>query len=78
MASKLREVLDIEVADFYMKRPTSPMVIIEVRDIIKLAWYIRIPSMAEGALTTDTIRQRIFYSGLLNQCRKCRKFGHQA
>ncbi len=78
MASKLGEVLDIEVADSYMKRPTGPMVTIEVRDIAKVVGYIKIPSMAEGASTMDTIRQRIFYLGLPNQCRKCRKFGHHA
>jgi len=71
MASKLGEVLDIEVADSYMKRPTGPMVTIEVRDIAKLVGYIRIPSMAKGASATDMICQRILYSGLPNQCRKC-------
>ncbi len=78
MARKLGEVLDIEAADSYIKRPAGPMVTIEVKDITKLAGYIRIPSMAEGASTMDTIRQRILYSGLPNQCRKCRKFGHHA
>ncbi len=78
MASKLREVLDIEGAYSYIKRPASPMVTIKVKDISKLAGYIRIPSMAEGALAMDTIRQRILYSGLLNQCQKCHKFGHHA
>ncbi len=56
MVSKLGEVLDIEATDSYMKRPAGPMVTIEVRDIAKLAGYIRIPSMAEGALATDMIR----------------------
>ncbi len=37
MASKLGEVLDIEAADFHMKRPAGPMVTIEVKDIAKLA-----------------------------------------
>jgi hypothetical protein len=78
MASKLGEVLDIEVADSYIKRPAGPMVMIEVKDITKLAGYIRIPSMAEGVAFTDMIRQKILYSGLPNQCRKCRRFGHQA
>ncbi|CAK9878095.1 unnamed protein product [Sphagnum jensenii] len=56
MASKLGKVLDIEATDSYMKRPTGPMVTIKVRDIAKLARYMRIPSMAESASTTDTIR----------------------
>jgi len=75
MASKLGEVLDIEAADSYIKRPAGPMVTVEVKDITKL---VRIPSMAKGATTTNTIRQKILYSSLPNQCRKCRKFGHHA
>lgn len=78
MASKIGEVLDIESVDSYMKRPAGPMVTVETKNITKLASYIRIPSMAEGASIMDTIRQRILYSGLLNQCRKCQKFGHLA
>jgi len=66
MASKLGEVLDIKAADSYMKRSAGPMVTIEVKDIAKLAGYIRIPSMAKGATITNMIRQKILYSGLLN------------
>ncbi|CAM6078193.1 unnamed protein product [Sphagnum tenellum] len=76
MASKLGEVLDIKVVDSYIKRPAGPMVTIEVQDISKLAGFIRIPSMAKGVATTNTIRQKILYSGPPNQCKKCRKFGH--
>jgi len=78
MASKLGEMLDIEAIDSYIKRPAGPMVSIEVKDIAKLARYIRIPSMAKGAAFTDMIQQKILYSGLPNQCRKCHRFGHQA
>jgi len=78
MASKLGEVLEIEAADSYIKRPADLMVTIEVKDIAKLAGFIRIRTMVEGTAFTDTIRQKILYSGLPNQCRKCRRFGHQA
>jgi hypothetical protein len=36
MASKLREVLEIEAADSYTKRPAGPMITIELRDISRL------------------------------------------
>jgi hypothetical protein len=68
MASKFGEVLDIEAVDSYVKRPAGPMVTIKTKVINKLAGYIRIPSIAEGALAIDTICQRILYSRLLNQC----------
>ncbi|CAM6062199.1 unnamed protein product [Sphagnum tenellum] len=78
MANKLGEVLDIEAEDSYIKRLAGPMVTLEVLDISKLAGFIRIPFMSEGAGTANSIRQRILYSGLPNQCRKGRKFGHHA
>jgi len=78
MASKIREVLEIERADSYIKRPAGPMITIELKDISKLLGYIQISSMAEGTETNDMIAQRILYSGLPNQCRKCRRFGHHA
>jgi hypothetical protein len=53
MASKIGEVLEIESADSYIKRPAGPMITIKLKDISKLLGYIRIPSMAEGAETDD-------------------------
>jgi len=78
MASKLGEVLEIEAVDSYIKRPAGPMITIELRDISKLLGYIRIPSMAEGTEASTTIAQKNLYSGLPNQCKKCRRFGHHA
>jgi hypothetical protein len=78
MASKIKEVLEIELEDSYIKRPTGPMITVETRDIGKLVGYIRIPSIAERATAKDTTLQRILYSSLPNQCRKCRQFGHFA
>jgi hypothetical protein len=78
MASKLKEVLEIEAVDSYIKRPAGPMITIELRDISRLPGYIRIPSVAEGSEDTATIAQKNLYSGLPNQCRKCRRFGHHA
>jgi len=78
MASKLGEVPEIEAADSYIKRPAGPMITIELRDISKLPGYLRIPSMAEGSEDTATIAQKILYSGLPNQCKRCRRFGRHA
>jgi hypothetical protein len=78
MANKLGEVLEIEATGSYIKRPAGPMITIELRDIAKLAGYIKIPSMAEGVEMNDTVAQRILYFGLPNQCRKCRRFSHHA
>lgn len=76
MASKLGEVFEIEATDSYIKRLAYPMIIIEVRDITKLAGFIKIPSMAESILAKNIVAQRILYSDLSNQCQKCRRFGH--
>jgi hypothetical protein len=72
MARKIEEILEIEPEDSYIKRPVGPMITMETHDIGKLAGYIRIPSMVEGATAKDTTLQRILYSGLPNQCWKCR------
>jgi hypothetical protein len=78
MASKIGEVLEIETVDSYIKRPAGPMITIKLKDISKLPGYIRISSMAEGSKPSNTVAQRILYSILPNQCRKCRRFGHHA
>jgi len=55
LASKVGEVLDIEPADSYIKRPAGPMVTVEVLDISKLAGFIKIPKLVEGAGTSNII-----------------------
>jgi hypothetical protein len=47
MASKIGEVLEIEPADLYMKRPASLMITVEIQAINRLAKLICIPLMAE-------------------------------
>jgi hypothetical protein len=63
MANNIGEVLDIELLDSYIKRPAGPMVTVEVKDISKLAWIIKIPSMTEGTNLGETTAQRISISG---------------
>jgi hypothetical protein len=78
MANKIGEVLEIKLEDSYIKIPIGPMIMVETCDIDKLAEYIHIPSMVEGATVKDTTLQRILYSGLPNQCWKCCQFGYFA
>jgi hypothetical protein len=40
MASKIGEVLEIEPAESYVKRPVGPLITIELKDISKLPGYI--------------------------------------
>ncbi len=76
MANKIGEVLKIELEDSYIKRPADPMITVQTHDISKFTGYIHIPSMAERATVKDITLQKILYSGLPNQCRKCRRFGY--
>jgi len=76
MASKIGDVLKIETANLYMKGPVGPMITMETHDISKLTSYICIPSMAKRVNAKDTTPQRIMYSSLPNQCRKCCQFRH--
>jgi hypothetical protein len=66
MASKIGDVLEIELAESYVKRPATPMITMEIQDINKLEDHIRIPSMAKCATPKDTILQIIMYLGLPN------------
>jgi hypothetical protein len=55
MANKIGEVLEIESANSYIKRPAGPMITIELKDISKFPGYIRISLMAEGTETDDLV-----------------------
>jgi hypothetical protein len=70
MANKIREVLEIELEDSYIKKHVGPMITMETRDISKFVGYICIPSMAKGVTAKVSTLQRILYLGLPNQCRK--------
>ncbi len=48
MASKIGEVLEIELVESYVKRPARLMITMEIQDISKLAGHIRIPSIGEN------------------------------
>jgi hypothetical protein len=50
MASKIGEVLDIKPVESYVKRPTWPMITVEIQDINKLVGHICIPSMQKVQL----------------------------
>jgi hypothetical protein len=78
MANKIRDVLEIEPEELYMKRLASSMITVGIHNINKLVRNICIPSMAKGATPNDTIPQKILYSSLPNQCQKCHQFGHFA
>ncbi len=55
MARKIGDVLEIEPMKSYVKRPTWPMIMVEIQEISKLAGHIHIPSMAENTTPKDTI-----------------------
>jgi hypothetical protein len=59
MVSKIGEVLEIELMESYVKRPTGPMIMMEIQDINRLAGHIHILSMAESTTPKDTILQKI-------------------
>jgi hypothetical protein len=71
MASKIEEVLKIELVESYVKRLVGPMIAMEIQYISRLVGHICIPSMVESTTPKDTILQNIMYLGLPNQCRKC-------
>jgi hypothetical protein len=48
MASKIGEVLEIELVESYVKRPIKPMITVEIQDINRLAGHIPIPLMVES------------------------------
>jgi len=52
------------------------MITVEIQCISRLEGHICIPSMVECTTPKDTTLQKILYSSLPNQCRKCRHFDH--
>jgi len=78
MASKIGEVMEIELVELYMKRHAGLMITVEIQDISRLVGHILIPSMVKSATLKDAILQKIMYLSLPNQCKKCSQFSHFA
>lgn len=66
MASKIGEVLMIELVKSYVKKLAGPMITMEIQYISRLVGHICIPSMVESTPPKDTILQKIMYSSLPN------------
>jgi len=78
MASKIGEVMEIELVELYMKRHAGLMITVEIQDISRLVGHICIPSMVKSATLKDTNLQKNMYLRLPNQCKKCCQFSHFA
>lgn len=78
LASKIGQVFEVKSFDSHVKRPTGPVITVEVADVSKLPGCILLPSLDLKEAIDATMPQRILYLGLLNRCRRCRKFGHYA
>ena len=76
IASTIGEVVMVEAADSYLKRPAGPIVTIQVSQILRLPSIVLLPCLAADAEPEETYEQKILYSGLPDQCKRCRKFGH--
>lgn len=64
----------IEKEETACMRPSGPIIRVRVMDLTKLPGIIRIPSIIGGEVSFK--EQLVSYSGLSNQCNRCRKFGH--
>jgi hypothetical protein len=78
LPSKIGQVFEVKSFDSYVKRPTGTVITVEVADVSKLPGCILLPPLDLKEAIDATMTQRILYLGLLNQCRRCRKFGHYA
>jgi len=77
LAGKIGEVLIVENKDAALKRPGGPLITVKVSDIAKLPGCILL-HLPDGSGTLCPMSQEVSYSGLPDQCNRCRKFGHPA
>jgi hypothetical protein len=75
--SYIGEVLHVEAHESYIKRLVNSLVTMEVHDIKRLTESILIPSLNPND-PVGTMTSQPMYSGLPNQCKRCRRFGHFA
>lgn len=72
------EVIKVEDKSTPLKRPAGPIIHIHVSSIDKLPGYLLVPNISNEAGTGQMREQKVFYSGLPDQCNRCRQFGHQS
>lgn len=77
IGSLIGEVVSVEGKAKSCKRPVGPIVNILVPQTDRLPATLITPNVSCDAVPGAKIRQRILYSGLPNQCNRCRKFGHE-
>jgi len=78
LVGMIRDILEVEKPNSYIKQPAKPMVTIEMSDITQLLGSIHLPSFDIKDLINTTYYQQIIYLGLFDQCQKCKRFTHFA
>jgi len=65
----------VEAQESYVKRLVNSLITMEVHDIKRFVESILIPSLDPNG-PVGTMTSQPMYSRLLNQCKRCRRFGH--
>jgi hypothetical protein len=78
LVGMIRDILEVEKPNSYIKQPAKPMVTIKMSDITHFLGSIQMSSFDIKDPIDTTYYQQIIYLGLLDQCQKCRRFTHFA